>query len=325
MELMGVRLVGFTEETLHKLVLTMLVVAGLWAARRAFTGLVRLVQQDQANPRTVFWARQGASVVFAVVTILGLVSIWFDDPARFATALGLVTAGLAFALQKVVTSVAGYAVIMRGNTFTVGERITMGGVRGDVIDLGFIQTRILEMGEPPSVQSADPAVWVRSRQYTGRIVTVTNDKVFDTPIYNYSRDFPFIWEELRIPVPFKADHARAEEILLDAARRSTEDIRALSDPVRRLLEQKYLITVDDLSPRVFYRLTDNWLEMTVRFIVREHGIRDIKDAMSRAILQEFRASGIEVASATYELVGLPPVRVDLPSLSPVAPPAADSA
>ena len=118
---------------------------------------------------------------------LGLVSVWFDDPTRLATALGLVTAGLAFALQRVITALAGYIVILRGKTFNVGDRITMGGVRGDVIALGFIQTTIMEMGQPPAVQNADPAMWVRARQYTGRVVTVTNDKIFTEPVYNYSR------------------------------------------------------------------------------------------------------------------------------------------
>ena len=87
-------------------------------------------------------------------------------------------------------------VVLGGNTFTVGDRITMGGVRGDVIALTFTQTKIMEMGQPPAVQGADPAMWVRSRQFTGRIVTVTNDKVFDEPVYNYTREFPFIWEEI---------------------------------------------------------------------------------------------------------------------------------
>ena len=78
--------------------------------------------------------------------------------------------------QRVVTALAGYVVIMRGNTFTVGDRITMGGVRGDVIALTFMQTKVMEMGQPPAVQGADPAVWVRSRQFTGRIVTVTTTR-----------------------------------------------------------------------------------------------------------------------------------------------------
>ena len=152
---------------------------------------------------------------------MGLVSIWFDDPTRLTTALGLVTAGLAFALQKVVTAFAGYFVILRGRTFNVGDRITMGGVRGDVIALGFIQTTIMEMGQPPSVQNADPAMWVRSRQYTGRIVTVSNAKIFDEPVYNYTREFPYIWEEMTLPITYTADRARAERILLEVAGRHT--------------------------------------------------------------------------------------------------------
>ena len=127
-----------------------------------------------------------------LVLILGLLSIWFDDSNRLATALGLVTAGLAFALQRVVTAVAGYFVILNGENFSVGDRITMGGVRGGVIGLGLIQTTIMEMGEPPPVQGAEPPVWVRSRQYTGRIVTVSNAKIFDEPVYNYTRDFPYL-------------------------------------------------------------------------------------------------------------------------------------
>ncbi len=67
------------------------------------------------------------------------------------------TAGLAFALQKVITALAGYLVILRGDTFNVGDRITMGGVRGDVIALGFVRTTIMEMGQPPAVQPAEPA------------------------------------------------------------------------------------------------------------------------------------------------------------------------
>ena len=79
-----------------------------------------------------------------MILIVGLLSIWFDNPNNLAMGLGLASAGLAFALQKVITSLAGYVVILRGKTFNVGDRITMGGVRGDVIALGFIQTTIME-------------------------------------------------------------------------------------------------------------------------------------------------------------------------------------
>jgi small-conductance mechanosensitive channel len=209
----------------------------------------------------------------------------------------------------VVTALAGYVVIMRGNTFTVGDRITMGGVRGDVIALTFTQTKIMEMGQPPAVQGADPAMWVRSRQFTGRIVTVTNDKVFDEPVYNYTREFPFIWEELSVPIPYRADRARAEAILLECVAEETEPFDTQSETVRRALEKRYFVSLDDLTPRVFYRLTDNWLELTVRFVVRDHGTRAVKDTIARALMTKFDEAGIEIASATYEVVGVPPLRV----------------
>lgn len=76
----------------------------------------------------------------------------------------------------------------------------------------------MEMGQPPSVSSADPAVWVNSRQYTGRPVTVTNGVIFKEPVYNYTREFPYIWEEIVVPVTYDADRIRAEQILLSAAR-----------------------------------------------------------------------------------------------------------
>jgi small-conductance mechanosensitive channel len=62
---------------------------------------------------------------------------------------------------------------------------------------------------------------------------------------------------------------------------------------------------------VFYRLTDNWLEMTVRFAVLPHGVRQVKSDISRDILAGFEAAGIEIASATYDIVGLPKVQVEV--------------
>jgi small-conductance mechanosensitive channel len=306
--LFGVRLVGLNEQTTHKIVLTFLFLAAVMSLRWIFVKAILFVARKYRNERLIFWQRQAASLVTAVLSLLIVLSIWFDDPARLATGIGLVSAGLAFALQKVVTSAAGYIVIMRGRTFSVGDRITMGGVRGDVIALGFIQTQIMEMGQPPSVSALDPPMWIHGRQYTGRIVTVSNDKVFDEPVYNYTRDFPFIWEEIRIPVKYTTDRALAEKILLAAAGLQTEQFQAMSEPALRILQQKYFISADDLAPRVFYRLTDNWLELALRFIVTEHGVRNIKDAINRDILRDFDIHQIEIASATFELVGLPEVK-----------------
>lgn len=310
LRLFGITLVGATPENGRKLLLTLVLVALvlLFATlgRRLLAGT--LGQPVRAN-RFRFWARQAVALLAGAVLLLGIVSIWFDDPTRLTTALGLVTAGVAFALQRVITAIAGYFVILRGKTFNVGDRIVMGGVRGDVIALSFMQTKILEMGQPPPVSGAEPAMWVHSRQFTGRIVTVSNDKIFDEPIYNYTYHFPYVWEEIRLPVKYGDDRSAVEDILLDAARRHAVRQDQLDPRHGAELKRRYGIEVGDVEPRVYWRLTDNWLELTVRFLSPDHGTREIKDRMSREILDRLDAAGIGIASATYEITGLPTLRI----------------
>jgi small-conductance mechanosensitive channel len=154
-------------------------------------------------------------------------------------------------------------------------------------------------------------MWVHSRQYTGRIVSVSNARIFDDPVYNYTREFPYIWEEMRLPVTYAADRHRAEEIMLDVADRHTRDAQNMSTEDRQELARRYFVDSPDVSPRVYWRLTDNWLELTVRFVCKEHGVRTLKDRMSRDLLGALDEAGIGVASSTFEIVGLPPVKLSV--------------
>jgi small-conductance mechanosensitive channel len=309
--LFDTRMVGMNADNGKKLLFTLALIAFLLLLGWALRALTRAVLQGSRNERTVFWTRQGVKLAVGVLLVIGVAAIWFDDPTTLTTALGLITAGLAFALQKVVTAIAGYFVILRGKTFNVGDRIAMGGVRGDVIALGFTQTTIMEMGQPPAVQGADPAMWVKSRRYTGRVVTVSNAKIFDEPVYNYTHEFPYLWEELALPVAYTADRARAEAILLEVAARHAVGSEELDQAAIDELKRRYFLERLGTQPRVYYRLTDNWLELTVRFVVRDRGIRDVKDAIGRDLLAALDEAGITIASATFEVTGLPPLRIEV--------------
>lgn len=321
MNVFGIKLLGFSGDTGRKLLLTLVFVVAVLVVRYVVAWLLRRVRHGIADAdsgeRVRFWTRQGVALAALVLLVAGVLSIWFDNPGRLATAAGLITAGIAVALQRVITSFAAYLIILRGRVFTVGDRITMGGVRGDVVGLGFMQTTVMEMGEPPAEQTEPPAAWVAARQYTGRVVRVTNDRIFDAPVYNYTREFPYLWEEIHIPIKYDVDRKRVEDLLLDVARRHTAELiprasRALDD----LRHRAFL--PDDVStdPAVYLRLTDNWIELSVRFIAPQRGVRKLKDAMSRDILLGLEAAKIGIASGTYEIVGVPPLRVELTSPPP---------
>ncbi|HEV2326002.1 MAG TPA: mechanosensitive ion channel domain-containing protein [Terracidiphilus sp.] len=304
----GVKLLGANYEDGRKLLLTLGFIAVLYLLNR----ILRFLAEKLGGTRqlTAFWTRQGISIAIFFCGILGLASIWFNSPARFAEVAGMVGAGLAFAMQKVVTSFAGYFVILRGKTFNIGDRIRMGGVRGDVIALNFIQTVVMEMGEPQAGESDDPGMWVHSRQYSGRIVTISNSEIFEQPVYNYTREFPYIWEEMHVPIAYRDDRHRAEQIMLEAVARNTTDIANMAEPELTRVKEHFFIEAADIHPRVYLRITSNWAELTVRFLCRTHEIRKLKDRISREILVGLEQANIGIASGTYEIVGVPPIRVE---------------
>jgi small-conductance mechanosensitive channel len=309
-----IHLVGVDLHTATKLIYTAVFVAAIVLLRWVTRGVVRMALRGREHTRGRFWARQGINLTTAVVVALGLISIWFDNGLHAAAAVGVLTAALAFAMQKAVTSFAGYFLILRGDIFSVGDRIVMGGVRGDVISLGFLRTTILEMGQPHGDGDSGIPIWVQARQYTGRIVTVTNGAVFDEPVYNYSRDFPFIWEELHIQVKHDTDLDLAERLITEAAARHSLKPSDVGAGVMQRLRRRYFVPAEEVSlePEVFFTLTSSWVELALRFVVPTHDIRRVKSSISREVAAAFAQHGIELASNTYAIVEVPPLKVAEP-------------
>ena len=160
LQVFGVTLIGLTPENGRKLLVSVALVVGVTLIGWLLTRAIALLTERTRSRRVAFWVRQGVSLLTGLAVIVGLVSIWFDDPTRLTNAVGLITAGVAVAMQRVLTSVAGYFLVLRGSLFNVGDRIVIGGVRGDVAALGILQTTIMEMGEAPSEQPDAPAIWV---------------------------------------------------------------------------------------------------------------------------------------------------------------------
>jgi small-conductance mechanosensitive channel len=196
-------------------------------------------------------------------------------------------------MQDVIGAFAGWVNILLGRIFRVGDRIEMGGVRGDVIDITPLRTKLLEIGGPDRDDS-----WVRGRQYTGRIVAVSNKTTFTEPVFNYSAIFEYIWEELTIPISYRSDWHEAERILQEealAVSRTEGALRAVD-----AMTERYPVPLTEVEPRVFVRATDNWMELSARFVVPVRTARSVKDRLTRKIRERFDAAGIEIASESVE-------------------------
>jgi small-conductance mechanosensitive channel len=154
-----------TLSVVMKLVLTVAVVVGVLIVG-AMLRLVAnaLLTGDERRP--AFWTTQALRLLTLAGVLAAVLIVWRDKLSDLGAVGGWFAVGLTVALQRVVTAFAGYLIILRGNLFTIGDRITIGGVRGDVVSLGFMQTTVMEMGQPPGEQGDSPSMWVRGRQPT---------------------------------------------------------------------------------------------------------------------------------------------------------------
>jgi small-conductance mechanosensitive channel len=299
-------------ETEQRALLTLALIAAIIVVSWLLQTLMRVTLRGHDQKRVSFWGRQIVRLLGIGAVIIGIFEIWHPSAKSAGGAIGLVTAGVAVALQRVITSFAAYLIILRGKVFNVGDRITIGGVRGDVIALDFMQTTVLEIGETAGEQQDAPSVWITARQYTGRLIRVTNDKIFDSPVYNFTRVFPYLWEEMQLPVSYKDNRREAERILLEVGHKYTDEIvREATPHIEKLVTEYRLATTPEIEPRVYMRLTDNWVNFSLRFLIRIEGGRSLKDRMSRDLIDGLDAAGIGIASGTYEIVGMPKLEVQV--------------
>ncbi|MBN2316286.1 MAG: mechanosensitive ion channel family protein [Sedimentisphaerales bacterium] len=176
--------------------------------------------------------------------------------------------------------------------FQVGDRIELGEVKGDVIDIRLFQTTLLEIGN-----------WVEADQSTGRIVHVPNSAVFKRENFNYSRGFEFIWNELKILITFESDWKRAEEILLEHGAEEAEEREKVVRSKINHMTKRYMIHYGQLTPIVYVDIKDSGVALSLRYLTEARKRRTTQDTLCRAILDDFdKEEKLNFAYPTYRIV-----------------------
>ncbi len=287
----------FSEPWVDRLVnlavfLAVVFIAGRW--------LRAAVSKRIANNEARFRVRKAISLAMWIIAGLVTASTFSDRLGGLAVTFGVAGAGIAFALQEVIASVAGRVAILFGGFYEIGDRVQLGGIKGDVIDVGVLRTTLMEIGD-----------WVKGDLYTGRVVRIANSFVFKEPVFNYSGDFSFLWDEVTVPIKYGSDRAQARALLVEAATALTADFVDDSRAAWKTMRERYRIEEMRVEPLITMIANDNWLEYTVRYVVPYTKRRTTKDALFERILDAVDASQgrVALASATFQLVEAPVVDV----------------
>jgi len=238
--------------------------------------------------------------LLAVAGFLIVVLIWLPTGNNVLPALGILGAGLAIASQEMVGSLVAGLNIWISNIYRVGDRVRVGDVVGDVMDISLLRTTVMEVGE-----------WVKADQYTGRVVTVANRMVWTNPVFNYTQHWGYLWDEITLYITYESDWQRAAEIMLQHGEKYTAELQADAETKLAKMIDRYPLKQTRVDPTLYLAMSEKGIEVTLRFLVDAQERRAVKGRLYRELLQNFQADeNIEIASTTIEIIGFPPLEVN---------------
>ncbi len=243
------------------------------------------------NPRVHYRYRQLLSTAVTVVSVLFIAILWARLIPHHGTFFGLMGAGLAIALREPLLSIAARIAIFAGRIYDVGDRVQIGTSSGDVIDIGFIYTRIMEIGN-----------WIGGDQYSGRILQFPNAQIFGSGVFNYTRDFQYIWDEIQLNITYDSNLQAATDILTEAASGYTKEFLQGAQQQLARMQQYFVVPDFELKPQVYIKVTTNWVGLTMRYVVDPRKRRGASTFLYRTVFESVqKRDDITIGTDTMEI------------------------
>ena len=264
---------GLSPDLQYKIIVSVIIIIAILIIQRLLKKLLihRIVDLK------IRYQWQKISLYLAVfLIIISLSNIWLELFGSMGTFLGLLSAGIAIALKDPLVNMVSWAFILIRQPFKVGDRIQIGKVAGDVIDIRLFQFSIMEIGN-----------WVDAEQSTGRIIHIPNGIVFTEPQANYTAEFQYIWNEMPVLVTFESDWQKAKQILTDIV--NHHGIMLSNEAERQIKEaaKKFLIFYSKLTPIVYTSVKDSGVMLTMRYMCNPRERRMTEEKIWEDVLKDF--------------------------------------
>lgn len=231
-----------------------------------------------------------------VGAVVASVALWSSRFQAKGTFWGLIGAGVAVAMRDPLLSIAGRIAIFAGHIYSVGDRIEISKITGDVVDVGFFYTRMMELGN-----------WIGGDQATGRMIQFSNSIIFGHAVYNYTQNFSYIWDEICLPVTYKSNVQDATDILLAVGKDYTREFLEGAQAQMRRMQRYFVVPEFELAPTVYLKVTSNWVELHLRYLVEPKKRRSASSFIYTEVFKRVqKRDDIGIASETMDLSVHPP-------------------
>lgn len=281
----------FQDQIYFKIVLSLLLLGFIFTGYKITTEIIaKKVIKDR---KTQFTINKGILIISGIIFLVLIIQIWIENTESLVISYGIIAAGLAIALQDLFRNFVGGIIIALTSVYKIGDRVEVDGAFGDIMDIGIMNTTMMEIKG-----------WIEAEQPTGRLLLFPNAMVISGKIYNYTKDHNFIWDEIRIPLAYDGDWKAAINNFLDIVKTETQEMTVQAEMEIERLGEKYYLPKKVTDPAVYLKLTDNWVELSIRYVADAKTRRILSDTINRKILDDITASKTySIASETMEIQG----------------------
>ncbi len=274
----------------HLLITAVIILIGFVVVRLSH----RVSRRFLDDPERIYRSTKSTRRTVAFLAIIAIAIVWSPGFGDLLTLITVIGAGLAIALREVLLSIGGWARISLMTSFREGDRIEINGIRGDVIDIRVLRTTLMEIGG-----------WVDADQSTGRIVHFPNSWIFQHGLFNYTRSFKFIWNEIPFTLTYRSNWRAARDIIMSYAEESATIVEQQARQEIQQISQQFLIHFSVLTPFVYVRIVPDGVQLTLRYLCEARKRRGSEHAMNLVVLDAFKDHP-EIELAHRSLMVRPP-------------------
>jgi small-conductance mechanosensitive channel len=202
--------------------------------------LKKIKRKKQISNALAFFSLIKFSFVFLLIIIV--IIAYYGNLGDIGFIAGLLTVALGMALQKPISSVFAWLIIVTRKPFSLGDRVIISNIKGDVADVTLTHIYLDEIGGT-----------IDGEEKSNRTITLPTSIIFEQEVINYNKKDEYILDEVTVSITYESNLMKAEKIMNDA-------VGKIMSPLWRSFQKKV-----PLESHTRLKSKESGIDVTVRY------------------------------------------------------------
>jgi len=244
--------------------------------------IIKLINQKAIiSEKQLYMFHKRNKAILTIVFMVIVTIIWKDDIANIITLISFISAAITLAAKDIIFNYFSGIYIKLAKPFKLEDRIKVGEIIGDVVNINSLSFLILEVD-------------TISNQSTGKIIHVPNSQIFNSNVNNYNTAFKYIWDEININIDINSDIESAKNILVNIIN-DNEIIKDIPKKMKQEIKESmsdYRIYYNKFTPIIYTKIDEGKIILTARFLIHPKKQRNVESELYEKVIEEFKKNSI---------------------------------